>query len=84
MTEHAVVACAANGNDTHYLAYLLSIMNLGRLSGQSAQPGLSVRTLSKQVIDLPSLREQRQAVELLGSLDKKIETNNRTNGYLAA
>lgn len=84
MTEHAVVACAANGNDSHYLAYLLSTMNLGRLSGQSAQPGLSVRTLSKQFIDLPSLKKQRQVVELLGSLDEKIEVNARANGYLAA
>ena len=83
MTEHAVVACAANGNDSHYLAYLLSTMNLGRLSGQSAQPGLSVRTLSKQFIDLPSLKKQRQVVELLGSLDEKIEVNARANGYLA-
>ena len=82
MTEHAVVACAANGNDSHYLAYLLSTMNLGRLSGQSAQPGLSVRTLSKQLIDLPSLKKQRQVVELLGSLDEKIEVNARANGYL--
>lgn len=82
MTEHAVVVCAANGNGSHYLASLLSTMNLGRLSGQSAQAGLSVRTLSKQVIDLPLLKEQRQDVELLGSLDEKIETNNRTNGYL--
>ncbi|MCH4082318.1 MAG: restriction endonuclease subunit S [Atopobiaceae bacterium] len=83
MTEHAVVACAANGNDSHYLAYLLSTMNLGRLSGQSAQPGLSVRTLSKQFIDLPSLKKQRQVVELLGSLDEKIGVNTRANGYLA-
>lgn len=82
MTEHAVVACAANGNDSHYLAYLLSTMNLGRLSGQSAQPGLSVRTLSKQFIDLPSLKKQRQVVELLGSLDEKIEVNAHANGYL--
>ncbi len=29
MTEHAVVLCANEKNDTRYLAYLLSIMNLG-------------------------------------------------------
>ena len=45
MTEHAVVVCAHEENNTRYLAYLLSRMNLGRLSGQSAQPGLSVKTL---------------------------------------
>ena len=53
MTEHAVVVCADNNNCTRYLAFLLSTMNLGRLSGQSAQPGLSVKTLSKQKIQIP-------------------------------
>ena len=82
MTEHAVVAQTDQKNDSHYLAYLLSTMNLGRLSGQSAQPGLSVKTLSKQQIDLPSLDKQRKVVEVLGSLDDKIEANNQANGYL--
>lgn len=84
MTEHAVVAIANDENDSHYLAYALSGMHLGRLSGQSAQPGISVRTLSKQEINLPPLTVQKQVVELLGSLDRKVELNNQTNGYLAA
>ncbi len=82
MTEHAVVAVANSENDSHYLSYLLSTMDLGRLSGQSAQPGLSVKTLSKQEIDLPPLEEQKQVVEVLGTLDAKIETNAKLNGYL--
>ena len=72
MTEHAVVAVASEDNDSHYLAYLLSTMHLGNLSAQSAQPGLSVRTLSKQEIDLPSLEKQRQVVKILGTLDEKL------------
>ena len=32
MTEHAVVVCATPEHNTHYLAYLLSMMNLSRLS----------------------------------------------------
>ena len=84
MTEHAVVAVADESNDSHNLAYLLSTMNLGRLSAQSAQPGLSVKTLSKQEIDLPSLEVQRQVVRILGALDDKIEANTKLNGYLAA
>ena len=83
MTEHAVVAVANNENDSHYLAYLLSTMGLGHLSGQSAQPGLSVKTLSKQEIDLPPLEEQKQVVEVLGTLDAKIAVNTKLNGYLA-
>lgn len=83
MTEHAVVAVANESNDSHYLAYLLSTMSLGRLSAQSAQPGLSVKTLSKQEIDLPSLEKQRQVVEVIGSIDAKIGINAKLNGYLA-
>ncbi len=82
MTEHAVVAVVNEDNDSHYLAYLLSTMGLGHLSGQSAQPGLSVKTLSKQEIDLPPLDVQKQVVEVLGSLDEKIAANAKLNGYL--
>ena len=79
MTEHAVIVCANNLNNTHYLAYLLSTMNLGRLSGQSAQPGLSVKTLGIQEIMLPSIEYQNKVVALLSSLDEKIAVNNNIN-----
>ena len=82
MTEHAVVVCADEHNSTQYLAYLLSTMQLGRLSGQSAQPGLSVKTLSKQVIDVPSLEVQNKIAATLRSLDDKIELNNKINENL--
>ena len=82
MTEHAVVVCANEQSSTRYLAYLLSIMNLGRLSGQSAQPGLSVKTLAKQEIELPALEQQKKIVSILASLDDKIEQNQKLNDNL--
>ena len=82
MTEHAVVVCADEHNSTQYLAYLLSTMQLGRLSGQSAQPGLSVKTLSKQVVDVPVLEVQNKIAAILRSLDDKIELNNKINENL--
>ena len=82
MTEHAVVLCANEKNDTRYLAYLLSIMNLGRLSGQSAQPGLSVKSLAKQIVSLPSLSEQKVVADTLSALDEKIENNSKINHHL--
>ena len=82
MTEHAVVVCANEQSNTRYLAYLLSIMNLGRLSGQSAQPGLSVKTLAKQEIELPALEQQNKIVSILASLDDKIEQNQKLNDNL--
>lgn len=82
MTEHAIVVCANQENNTRYLMYLLSTMNLGRLSGQSAQPGLSVKTLCEQIIKLPSLELQQKIAGILASLDDKIELNNRMNENL--
>ena len=84
MTEHAVVVCATPEHNTRYLAYLLSTMNLGRLSGQSAQPGLSVKTLGKQQISLPTLDTQNRVASILARLDEKIELNNRINENLAS
>ena len=51
-------------------------MQLGRLSAQSAQPGISVRVLSVQEVVLPSLPTQRKIAAILSSLDDKIENNN--------
>lgn len=82
MTEHAVVIVGNEYADTHFLAYLLSIMELGHLSAQSAQPGLSVQTLSKLEISLPSLEEQRRIAGILGAIDDKIENNRRINENL--
>lgn len=84
MTEHAVVVQTNSNHNTRYLAYLLSTMELGRLSAQSAQPGLSVKTLSKQEVSLPSKETQDKIVALLGTLDDAIESNARLNDYLAA
>lgn len=82
MTEHAVVVCANEDNCTRYLAYLLATMNLGCLSAQSAQPGLSVKTLGKQEIRMPDKKVQLKCAELLGSLDEKISHNEEVNKNL--
>lgn len=83
MTEHAIVAVANKDHNTRYLAYLLSTMSLGHLSAQSAQPGLSVKTLSKVTVDLPSKEEQDKAVNILSRLEDKIAENSKINDNLA-
>ncbi|NEG90642.1 restriction endonuclease subunit S, partial [Bifidobacterium aerophilum] len=82
MTEHAVIVQANNKADTQYLAYLLSTMHLGNLSAQSAQPGLSVKTLSKQVVLLPTLAIQKQCSKILSTFDQEINNLTLTNGHL--
>lgn len=83
MTEHAVVVCANQNNNTRYLSYLLSTMHLGRLSGQSAQPGLSVKTLGIQSINVPPLDIQNRIAGLLATFDEKIELNEKINKNLS-
>lgn len=82
MTEHAVIACANSKHNTRYLSYVLTAMNLGRLSGQSAQPGLSVKTLSIQKVKMPPLDIQRKIVAVVSSLEQKIELNTAINENL--
>ena len=82
MTEHAIVAVGNELADTRFLACLLSIMHLGNLSAQSAQPGISVQTLSKQPIRLPSISYQNKVSAIIKSIDDKIEVNRRINDNL--
>lgn len=77
MSEHAVVAVADAGNNTRFLAYLLSTMNLGRLSGQAAQPGLSVKILAQEPVLMPPLDLQTRVASFVGSIDDLIENNRR-------
>ncbi len=82
MTEHAIIAVANDNNNTRFLAYLLGVMKLGRFSGQSAQPGLAVSELAKQLISVPALSLQNKIASILSSLDDKIELNRRLNDNL--
>ena len=82
MTEHAVIACANDEHNTRYLSYVLSAMSLGRLSGQSAQPGISVKTLSIQKIKMPPLAVQEKIVAVISALEDKIELNTTINENL--
>ncbi|MCK8623544.1 restriction endonuclease subunit S [Prevotella sp. E13-27] len=82
MTEHAVVVVGNELADTRFLACLLSLMHLGNLSAQSAQPGISVQTLSKQIVSLPSIDYQKRVSAVIKSLDEKIEVNRRINDNL--
>lgn len=82
MTEHAVVVQANKYHNTRYLSYLLERMNLGRLSGQSAQPGLSVKTLGQQIVSLPDRKTQDKIAGFIALLENKMELNTRINRNL--
>ncbi|WP_455442368.1 restriction endonuclease subunit S [Streptococcus parasanguinis] len=84
MTEHAIVAVANENHNNGYVSNLLSMMNLAQYQGQSAQPGLSVSTLSKITIKLPDLATQEQCFNVLNLIDQKIQINNQINQELEA
>ena len=84
MTEHAIVVVGNELADTYYLACALSLMHLENLSAQSAQPGISVQTLSAQTITLPPIDEQKRIAGVLSSLDDKIDLLHRENATLEA
>lgn len=84
MTEHAIVGRPNEDNDAIYLSYKLSLLNLGKLQGQSAQPGLAVGTLAEIELDIPSFIEQRKVGNLLYKIDQKISLNTRMNAELEA
>lgn len=76
-TEHAVAVHADQSNDTGFLKYLLSNMNLGQYSGQSAQPGLAVRVLKELRAAVPSLPEQRLIGAFFADIDHLITLRQR-------
>ena len=84
MTEHAVVGKPTEDNDAIYLAYKLSLLDLGKLQSQSAQPGLAVSTLADVELEVPSETEQKSIGVFLSSIDQKISLNTRINAELEA
>lgn len=77
MTEHAIVAVANSSNCIKYVSYYLSKMNLGSLSGQSAQPGISVHVLKRQKLRLPSYKKQEKIASILSAYDDLIENYSK-------
>ena len=77
ITEHAIAAKATDDNDTRFLQFLFSKMNLGQYSDQSAQPGLAVNKLLKLKIQIPQKEEQLKIARFLSLLQKRLETQSR-------
>ena len=77
MTEHAVVVCGNEKSNTKYLSFVLGSMNLGHLSHQAAQPGLSVKVLAEQKVSLPPIETQKKIADILSAYDDLIENNQK-------
>jgi len=77
MTDHAIVGVCKSNHNAKFMNYALSSLNLNRLSGQAAQPGLSVGMLKKQKILLPSLENQTKIATIVYQYNNLIENNNK-------
>ncbi len=65
-----------------YYKHLLN--NLSFLNSGSAQPQITIDSLSKYLIRIPPINIQRKIAGILSALDSKIENNNKINGNLEA
>ena len=82
-TEHAVAVKANFLHDTRFLAHLLGCMDLGRYSGQSAQPGLAVGVLKEVETTVPSKAEQQAIGSFFSRLDSLITLHQRRRLWFA-
>lgn len=81
LTEHAIVGKTKKEYNHVAVAYLLSLLDLHKYQGQSAQPGLSVDTLSRIPITLPNSNIDGIG-QILSALDAKTALNRRMNEEL--
>ena len=77
MTDHAIVGVSKKEHNSRFLTYALTALDLNRLSGQAAQPGLAVSMLKKQKIQLPSSENQFRIAEIISIYDNLIENNKK-------
>lgn len=73
MSDHAVVAQFRKGINCGYMLYQLENANLGRLSTQAAQPGLSVADLKLEEVIVPSCCVQDSEKNRLDAAKSKSE-----------
>jgi len=84
VTDNAIRARALNDNNTKFLFYLLSTLDLNHWRAGSGQPLLNQTILSQIPASIPLADEQRAIANILGTLDDKIELNRRMNETLEA
>jgi type I restriction enzyme S subunit len=70
--------------DNRFLYHFLSQMNLDSVITGSAQPQITVGSLSQAKVRLPSPSQQKSIANLMESIDEKIRLNRETSATLEA
>ncbi len=72
-------------NDPRFISYFLRSLDFSRFSDKAAVPGLNRNHLHEETVRIPGdVAEQRAIAHVLGTLDDKIELNQRMNATLEA
>lgn len=89
LTENAAKVCVTS-NDLlpQFLVYYLSSREgqnqINSLTVGTTQPKLALNRIEKILVPVPTLKEQEKIIEILSSLDDKIELNRQMNQTLEA
>ena len=83
VSDNAIAAVPTGGNDIRFFYYLLKGLRLNERHIGTSQPLLTQEILNKINCEVPSYPEQQRIAELLGSLDRKINVNQKLNDNLA-
>ncbi len=67
-----------------FLYYCMSLTNFSNYNEGTTIPSLRTETLNRLIYRIPSFKIQEKIVQILSSLDDKIELNNAINRNLAA
>lgn len=70
--------------DNRFLYYFYAVETLRYLDSGSAQSQITIADLSKAIVPLPNLEEQKSIASVLSSLDDKIDLLHRQNKTLEA
>lgn len=71
-----------HGNDPKFSFYFLKNFDFTSFDSGSVQPSLNRNFLNPALIEIPSVEEQKAIAHILGTLDDKIELNQKMNQTL--
>ncbi|CQR26892.1 putative Restriction modification system protein [Thiomonas arsenitoxydans] len=72
------------GNNPRFAYYLLSTLDLAKYNSGSAQPSLNRNFIYSMPVEIPGRREQDEIVEVLQTIDDRIDLLRQTNATLEA
>ena len=83
VSDNAIAALPLNGNDVHYIYYLLKNLHLNERRIGTSKPLLTQSILNGIECNIPEINEQQRIASILSAIDDKIELNTAINENLS-